>query len=433
MANTSVSSIQPNLRFGTSFLDTKYRERGVNGESLMDKRTGEVAYKRVSDGSLIYFDREKLKLDDYIAQLSALKNDYPKFKYPASYNCKDVENTFFMTTMIDLQDFIQNSSEIEYGAGGIYSNNLLEKNGSFTFSQEMNGIYLNLMARPRDLALIDFCAGIYNQIVKNYDGEDETLLSEKKLFDEKGYEESNAKVQYLITSYDQNGGVTTFLKNGYVRLNQFSLSVFDELNITRENSKYCTIKIMNVSLHKMKLALDYVVKDENALKVYKSLIDDDKMNERIIALTHLYIGSFVTKDNYTILPTDYNNPYNRIINFIQLPAYESALKTIAKVGFSGAVYVNPSEPGEEIVNGITLWIERFRNVYAKGITEDIEDAETSMKDLEDLFGRVETIDGRLTKDSTDLSGFFVGLKNASGNFSDTEELTNYTINSTLKW
>ena len=190
---------------------------------------------------------------------------------------------------------------------------------------------------------------------------------------------------------------------------------------------------MNVSLHKMKLALDYVVKDENALKVYKSLIDDDKMNERIIALTHLYIGSFVTKDNYTILPTDYNNPYNRIINFIQLPAYESALKTIAKVGFSGAVYVNPSEPGEEIVNGITLWIERFRNVYAKGITEDIEDAETSMKDLEDLFGRVETIDGRLTKDSTDLSGFFVGLKNASGNFSDTEELTNYTIDSTLKW
>ena len=62
-----------------------------------------------------------------------------------------------------------------------------------------------------------------------------------------------------------------------------------------------------------------------------------------------------------------------------------------------------------------------------------EDIEYRSKLLKDLFGKVETIDGRLTKDSTDLSGFFVGLKNASGNFSDTEELTNYTIDSTLKW
>ena len=50
MASTTVSSIQPNLRFGTSFLDSsKYRDRAVNGETLMDKRTGEVVFKRKED------------------------------------------------------------------------------------------------------------------------------------------------------------------------------------------------------------------------------------------------------------------------------------------------------------------------------------------------------------------------------------------------
>ena len=102
MANTSVSSIQPNLRFGTSFLDTKYRERGVNGESLMDKRTGEVAYKRVSDGSLIYFDREKLKLDDYISNLRALMKSNVRFSYPTEYNTKDMDSEYFSTFLLVL-------------------------------------------------------------------------------------------------------------------------------------------------------------------------------------------------------------------------------------------------------------------------------------------------------------------------------------------
>ena len=80
---TTVSSIQPNLRFGTSFLDSsEYRDRAANGEALMDKRTGEVVLKRKSDGSFIYFDRENLRLDDYIGNIRAITRSNVRFQYP---------------------------------------------------------------------------------------------------------------------------------------------------------------------------------------------------------------------------------------------------------------------------------------------------------------------------------------------------------------
>ena len=101
MASTTVSSIQPNLRFGTSFLDSsKYRDRAVNGETLMDKRTGEVVFKRKEDGSLLYFDREKLKLDDYISNLRALMKSNVRFSYPTEYNTKDMDSEYFSTFQV---------------------------------------------------------------------------------------------------------------------------------------------------------------------------------------------------------------------------------------------------------------------------------------------------------------------------------------------
>lgn len=434
MSTTSVSSIQPNLRFGTSFLDTKYRERGVNGEVLMDKRTGEIAFKRVSDGSIIYFDRENLKLDDYITQISALKNTKVDYEYPSKNNMEDISDTFFMTTLIDLQNFTTQENG-EYSEGNIFTNDLVglnDSDGEFTFSQEMNGIFLNLMARPRDLRVIDFCSAIYNELHK--DSKDDYIVSLKS---QDGFEESDAKVEYIVTVCDMNYQKTQYTKTAYVRLNQFNLSLFNDINIKRNNCKYATIKIKSVCLHKLtNEVFEYIENTPDVKETYSSLLDDSVNGKHVIALTHLYVGSFITNDVYLKLPTDYDNPYNRILSFIQLPAFESALDTISKVSYRDGVYINPAEPSKEITRGISLWVERFRNVYAKGETEKLEGSITDIDEIENLFGRVETIDGNLTEDSTDLKGFFVGLKNKSGDFIQRTQITKYTdetLRAGLQW
>ena len=91
----TISSIQPNLRFGTSFLDTKYRDYAAPGEALMDKRTGEVILKRKSDGSLLYFDREHKKFIDYITEIRSLMKSYPELKYSTKYNTSNMDGTYF--------------------------------------------------------------------------------------------------------------------------------------------------------------------------------------------------------------------------------------------------------------------------------------------------------------------------------------------------
>ena len=40
---------KPDMRFATTFISNKYRQYAVNGESLMDKATGEIFTKRLED------------------------------------------------------------------------------------------------------------------------------------------------------------------------------------------------------------------------------------------------------------------------------------------------------------------------------------------------------------------------------------------------
>ena len=49
-AGVTVNTESPNMRFGYSGLDLTLRKRAVKDEVLIDKRTGEMLYKRKEDG-----------------------------------------------------------------------------------------------------------------------------------------------------------------------------------------------------------------------------------------------------------------------------------------------------------------------------------------------------------------------------------------------
>ena len=50
---------KPDIRFATTFLSHEYRDYSVDGETMMDKMTGEIFIKRPIDGRVLSYEQNK--------------------------------------------------------------------------------------------------------------------------------------------------------------------------------------------------------------------------------------------------------------------------------------------------------------------------------------------------------------------------------------
>lgn len=392
----SISSIQPNLRFGTSFLDTKYRDRAVRGESLMDKRTGEVVLRRKEDGSFLYFNREVPKIDDFIMQVASLIKSNIEFTYPSSNNREDISNIQFMTTLTDLQDFVK--SPINGGGwydGTSYANNA-DETKSMTMTKEMNGFFLKVMSRPRDSAIIEFLGSIYNNI-----------NNENKI-------DGDVEVNYTVTAYDSNKnerGSTT--KTVYIPLNKMVLVPFFG-SFKMSDVSFLKLRINSLSLPKIKDALEHATNNYN--NILSSFLDT---TDASISLTHMYTSAFVELNFDTVIADSINS---RVISSISLSSFENAIDQISNISSAGGIHVSPDIPDDLTLSRIEVWAERFREVKNKGETVLVSDnPTTNLEELEYLFGEVESMSTYLTFDQNNPKGIWI------------KKLASYTNNYTLPW
>lgn len=421
----TISSLQPNLRFGTSFLDTKYRDRAAFGESLMDKRTGEVVLKRKEDGSLLYFNREAPKIDDFIMQITSLIKSNVGFNYPSSNNRENINNIQFMTTLTDLQDFEKEFANIEqgYSYGVKFINNSEE---SMSMAKEMNGFFLKLVSRPRDSAIIEFLSYIHNGYISSYSGDDPEILEMKNLYEtNESYRNATVEIEYTVKGYDSNMVVRKEItKKAYLPLNQMVLVSFFDDFINQNEYSFLALRINSVRLPKIKYALDFV-NDSQYHETYASLVDNVDSN---IALTHMYISTFVEMNSNTKIANEINS---RVISSISLSSFEKAVETLNNISSAGGIHVSADIPDDLTLSRIEVWAERLREVKNKGETENVLDEPiTSMEELEYLFGEIENIRSYLTTDSSLLDGMFVGLQSISGIFSPPSLAT---IQNELPW
>ena len=76
--------IIPDVRFGTSFLDKKYKNFALKGEVIMDKVTGEILVKRKLDGKIKSFVQNDKYLHEMMVELRIMLNNYTQFTYPST-------------------------------------------------------------------------------------------------------------------------------------------------------------------------------------------------------------------------------------------------------------------------------------------------------------------------------------------------------------
>ena len=309
MSTITDSSVKPTFvmnsdaRFATSFLSTKYRDKAVAGEALMDKTTGELYIKRVSDGKIVSFYQNKKMINDLALEFRVLLLNNRSFVYPSTS-----ETAFYVSTNYDLIS-INNESLYNLKTDNITITGEPNDINKLTFklSGGSNGFFCRCCTRDIDKPFVEYSATQYNSIIKNYTGSDESYLTEYMKFDESDkWEGSDAVLTYDITT-TKNGVEQTFTDIvDYIRLND-NCTVFLPntvyTGVDSFDSAVVTIKSITFDkLHFMVSPMDEF--DASAVEIINGLMPNDnriEIGEFIISHFINEARDFIALGNETII------------------------------------------------------------------------------------------------------------------------------------
>ena len=143
----------PDMRFGTTFLSTEYRDYAVEGEVLIDKISGEIFMKRPSDGRIISFHQNKKYMHDLVLELRVLLTNNESFLYPVNNKSAYYVNTDYDLVAIN-DEAILNILENDTTISNTSTNPLYTL--KFKVSKDCNGFFCRPTSRDCDKAIIEF-------------------------------------------------------------------------------------------------------------------------------------------------------------------------------------------------------------------------------------------------------------------------------------
>lgn len=279
--------VAPNLRFGTSFLNSKFRDRAVNDEVMMDKTTGALTYKRQLDGDFIHFDRENIAISEWMMQMRTAYAEDDSITYPTESNCDSFLSTFLIGTLYDFQSFSYENEFVTRIEDGAYYIN--QYNTPFNISHETNGFFVKVVVRPRDIATVHLLCDVYDRFVRSYDGTDPVYLQEKEKFDETNYDGSNVSIRYTLTYYKDGEIVNTMETTGHAIVQEVCYIPFPEKEVfSRETIDYITLSIDEISMPKISFGLKLKEEEftDDELQVYEKVKDIDDIGLKYMEVFH---------------------------------------------------------------------------------------------------------------------------------------------------
>lgn len=406
ITNTNSSDLKPtfvakpDMRFATSFLSTDYRNHAVNGESLMDKATGEIFTKRKTDGRVMSFFQNKKFMHDTMLELRVLLNNNQEFTRPDV----DDEDAYFMTSV---HDFVAMNDEIFVNIA--YDNDTVVSNLTDTTRHQMrlnlanntNGFFINVQSRDCDKPIINFLTNEYNNLIKNYTGTNSAYLAEKNKFTtDSTWEESNATIFFTATVF-KGSKSKTYTCSANIRINE-TVCVF--IPFEKIGADY-TSGYDRVEIQVNKIAYDKI----HFMTARKNSIGGNFLD----AFTNIMFSDDNIRINYATIYSFVNNceeillmGNEFIIGLIEIPYCNRYLKKMNKLQEMGDFITSVTRPeeGAFVVNGI--WAEQVRDVFAGG--EEVEkDCEVNIKALEEyLAGNIVSSTMNISQNDFELENIY---------------------------
>lgn len=404
-----VQSVAPNMRFGTSFLDLKYHKtmHAVNDEALMDKRTGQIVYKRNTDGKLIYYAQENIHLNNYMRQLQTLiRRNRKTYIRPTFSNYEKCDSVYFLSYNIDTIDF---EFDPLYADKLVLGGSLVNPHAAeHSMIQETNGIFIQLNGRPRDRAALSFLTSLYDDYYMNYEGTDVNELAKKSMYEVFGFEDSNAAVNYTVSYYDSLGRLyAQNTSNAYVRVNELSYVPFTYPGIyPRDIVDYATLRINSISLPKIGgVAAADLITTPNKEKAYEALLDNGDFE--FISINVSYF--LTTEDQKFTMPTEENTVPLLAMGWTE---FQRELERAREGAGADGVIIDVLEPDVTDWEYAAIWVELLRFVLEDG-TEIETEHENDLDALEKQFGKISYYKTIFTTDKEDLKNIWVELETES--------------------
>ena len=398
----SLTSKDPNIRYANGFLNLKYKDKAITDESMLDKTSGELFYKRKSDNKIISFTRDNKDVADILETTKSLIDTNIQFKKPSKYNAPEYySDTYFMSLNYDVSEYESSTTNRSLLSGAIYLNNESE---NINVSLETNGFFIGLYTGPRNKPSIDYLTGLYDNYVKNYNSDD-TLNDRKSKYDDPTYDMSNIVIEYRYTLWKENTVVIKYNNVSNVRLNEVSyVQIFDDIpaNI-HDIATHATIEIDRIYSDKLSYAYKNLL-SESELNIVNSLIDITDFEINYGTMSFFTCTSESPKSGYVI-------PSSKLISnislFMPLNVFEQWITQIGNIGNNSGIIVSINQPNEEEWAKVTIWAEQIRKVYSKSEVIDTG-ASTSFDELDKFFGASDIIIAPLTLDSN-VYGYYVNL------------------------
>lgn len=392
-----IYSTEPNMRFATTFLSNKYRDFAINGETLMDKATGEIFTKRPEDGRVVSFFQNKKYMSSLMLDLRVMLNNNADFRYPED---TDIDACYLST------DYDMMSINSEKDVNILTSNSVIPNTSNavtklqFRISKKSNGFFIRLTSRDSDKVIIEYLTNQYNARIKNYSDSNSTYITEKNKFSSiEKWADSNATVTYTVDIKTGSNTVThTF--TDYVRINEECGIIFpatitntmltkaDTITVTIKSITYDKIQFMNN--HKSEFGSEFTS------SISKFIYPDNN-----IFIRYCNICSFVDSSNDILV---HGNEF--IIALMDIAYVRRYMMKMSKLTSESSVILSTSRPTDDMWNTNAVWAERLRDVFKGGYTTNLE-SEVNFKDLEMYLADNEDNDFvniSLTANMTDIYG-----------------------------
>lgn len=364
---------KPDMRFGTTFLSNKYRDYAVNGESIMDKATGEIFTKRPTDGRVVSFFQNQKFIDDMMLELRVLLTTHPELQHPDSRDF----GAFFLSTDFDVMS-IHNEKDIDIQENDIVIDNEAENPFNrlkFNISNKSNGFTINITTRNSDKVIVEYATGLYNKFFYNYRGTADQFHEEARKFTEnEKWMDSNATLTYeVVIKYRDVAEFTTYEFTDYVRVNEQSCVLFPPTLSTQElaTAEAVNVRIKSIKfekLHKLIECQEYIHDFDPG---YTKLLHMDGH----IYVRYITVGTFINSANEIVL---LGNEF--LVALADMPYVYRCMNKLSSLMTQNSHILSTTRPDDDIWKPNALWAERLRDVYKNGYTIDFE-TETDIHQL----------------------------------------------------
>ena len=396
-----VQGFSPNMRFGTSFLNAKYKDRAVNDEVMMDKKTGELLWKRNTDGDIVRYNQENMHLSNYIQQMKALLNRWKETAIRPSYdNCAKLNETYFIASNISMLDFKFDESDTTKSV--LKGSRLINPHpDAFSVAVEQNGFYINVTSAPRDRALISYLTALYDDTYRYYTGEDEIGVARRNMYGIEGYDHSHAMVHYTISYYTENDeAYNTMESTGFIRLNELTWVPFDKEGIySRDVVAYAKVRITSIECPKLPIAYNELLIDDTRISMYQRLKEYEDVSFQTLQVSY-YLSP---TDRKFTMPSAENT---KTILFMGWAEYEAELIRAKTSDTEPGIQISVKEPTAVQWQDLGGWIELNRLVMSDGTTESTG-SETTIEELEKSLGSVSYHIGKFTENVENVDDYYL--------------------------